>query len=259
MNKMKKLVLVVVALSCVPGRCVPGADTSHPAPTPVLVELFTSEGCSSCPPADALLQQMDRSQPIAGAQIIVLSEHVDYWDHIGWKDPYSSRLLTERQGSYAAALGGDTVYTPQLIVDGRGELHVGGSTEVLQKAAAGAKIPVQIGSATLQASPAPAIRAHVEADGASSRHDAEIFAVCALDHAESQVLRGENSGRHLQHVAVVQSLVKVGRLEKGKTFSRDVDLPLKPGTNPANLRLIVFVQEAGPGRILGAALRKIGN
>ena len=237
------------------------ADVPTPAVAPVLVELFTSEGCSSCPPADAFIQQLDRSQPVPGVQAIVLSEHVDYWDHIGWKDPYSSHLVTERQGAYARVLGLDTVYTPQMIVDGTTDLRVGSSqqtAEILRKAAAAMTIPVRITALSTPAS-AGTIRAHIEADGASSARNADIFVAWALDHAESQVLRGENGGRRLTHVAVVESLTKIGTLQKGKSFSQDVELKLKPGADPANLRLIAFVQEPGPGKVLGAALSKPGN
>src|ERR1043166_3215856 len=90
-------------------------------PTPIVVELFTSEGCESCPPADVLLQQLASTQPVTGAQIIPLSLHVDYWDQLGWKDRFSSAQLTNRQRVYGARFNIDSVYTPQMVIDGRSE------------------------------------------------------------------------------------------------------------------------------------------
>jgi len=233
------------------------ADTR--GPTPVLLELFTSEGCSSCPPADAWLQRMDVAQPLPGAQLIVLSEHVDYWNHDGWKDPYSSSLVTQRQSDYVRALGLQTPYTPQVIVDGATDLHLTDEQqmeETLQQAAASAKVAVRITSATVDPANPTLLRAHVEVDGDSSGQNGDIYGAVALSHAESQVLRGENSGKHLTHVAVVEQLTKIGKLEKGKTFSRDIEIKLKPGADPKNIRLVVFAQKSGPGKVLGAALRE---
>jgi hypothetical protein len=247
----------------VSGQSMEAENTTAAAPNtgahPILVELFTSEGCSTCPPADALLEKMDAVQPIAGAQLIVLSEHVDYWDHDGWKDPNSSAALTERQRAYVSALGLKTAYTPQLIVDGSNEIRVSDPQQMettLRSAAAAATVPVSIGAVTTEPGNPTILRTHIEADGVSDKHNADIYVAVALDHVESQVLHGENGGRHLTHVAVVQQLIKVGRLSKGKGFAEDVQLKLKPGTDPKTLRLIAFVQEPGPGRVLGAALRK---
>ena len=233
------------------------ADTH--AATPVLVELFTSEGCSSCPPADAWLQRMDAAQPLPGAELIVLSEHVDYWNHDGWKDPYSSSLVTQRQSDYVRALGLQTPYTPQVIVDGATDLHLTDDQQMeqtFQKAAASQKVPVRITSVTLDPANPTALRAHVEVDGDSAGENADIYDAVALSHAESQVLRGENGGKHLTHVAVVQELTKIGKMQKGKTFNRDIEIKLKPGTDPKNIRLVVFAQKSGPGKVLGAALQE---
>jgi hypothetical protein len=229
------------------------------AAQPVLIELFTSEGCSSCPPADEFLEQMDAAQPVPGVQLIVLSEHVDYRNHDGWKDPYSSALLTERQNGYVRSLRLNTAYTPQFIVDGVNELKGSGPelTQTLLKASAAPKVAVRIHSLRVETGSPELVRGHIEVDGTSRKHTADIFAVVALDHAESQVLRGENTGRHLTHVAVAMDLIKVGKLEKQKTFGQDFQIKLKPGTDPANIRIIVFVQEAGLGKILGTALLRI--
>lgn len=236
-----------------------GGDASPAALNPVLVELFTSEGCSSCPPADALLNKIDAGQPITGAQLIVLSEHVTYWDHDGWKDPNSSVVLTDRQVSYEHALHRDDPFTPQMVVDGTADPRLTVPQQIgdaLRKAAAEPKVPVRISNVTIDPANPVILRAHIETDANFDNKNADVYFAVALDHYESQVLKGENGGRHLIFVAVVQELKKIGKLSKGKSFAEDVQLKLTPGTDPKNIRLIAFVQEPGPGKLLGAALRK---
>jgi hypothetical protein len=251
------LVLLMVVCLALAGYARSGGDGVATA-TPVLIELFTSEGCSSCPPADAYVENADRSQPIPGVHLIVLSEHVDYWDHDGWKDPYSSAFFTERQGDYVRALGLSTPYTPQIIVNGTSVLKGDAQQikEMYAKAAADPKLHVHIGSINVEPLPSGVVRAHIDVDGSSAKHNADVFVAVALDHADSQVLAGENSGKHLTYVAVVQELKKVGKIDKGKNFSQDVQLKLKSAPDPKNLRLIAFVQESGPGKVLGAAMEK---
>jgi len=233
--------------------------TPDTASLPIVIELFTSEGCSSCPPADEFVRKLDSLQPVRGVQFIVLSEHVNYWDHDGWKDPNSSAALTERQSEYERVLGVSGPYTPQLIVDGAKELRINDAHELqaaFQQAAATPKIPVRIGTVNIDSGKPAVLRAHVEADAVADKKSAEVFVAVALDHVESEVLKGENGGRHLVHVAVVQQITKVGKLEKSKSLAEDVQLKLKPGTDPNNIRVVAFVQASGPGRVLGAALWK---
>jgi len=254
----KLLVVPLLLLVNPTSRGIAHAADSPAAPTPLLVELFTSEGCSSCPPADAWLETIDSTQPIAGAYAIVLSEHVDYWNHDGWKDPYSSAQFTERQATYARALGLSGSYTPAVIVNGKSEVHLTSAQAAgddLAKAVKPAQVPVTIGAITLQAG--SVLHTHIDADGSAAKHNADVYAALALDHAQSQVLRGENGGRHLTHAAVLLELTKIGKLEKGKAFSQDFQIQLKPGVDPKNLRLVIFVQEFGQGAVLGTALREV--
>ena len=208
----------------------------------VLVELFTSEGCSSCPPADAVLARLVREQPVQGVEILALSEHVDYWDSLGWQDPYSHRIFTERQQTYSSHLRRGNIYTPQAVVDGRAEVL--GSDEQAAR------------SAALQAAAQPhgtimARRSgnalHLEAT--LPRHSgAEVLLAAVDDPPPGRVVRGENAGRTLSHVRVVRELRRIGRVEQG-AWSADVDL----GALAATLRLVAFVQERSSGRVLASA------
>jgi hypothetical protein len=228
---------------------------------PVLVELFTSEGCSSCPPADAVLLKFDMLQPLPGAQLIVLSEHVTYWDHDGWKDPNSDPAFTQRQDSYEAKLGQKSPYTPQFIVDGSQDIRLDEPQKMedtLRKAADAAKLPIRIGEISVDSASPEVLRTHIET-GVNSAKAADVYVAIALSRVETQVLHGENEGHRLVHAAVVQQLIKVGKLGEGKAFNQNGEFKLKPGTDPKNIRLIAFVQEPGPGRTLGVALRKPGT
>lgn len=229
------------------------AHAQSAAVTPVVVELFTSEGCSSCPPADALLRTLDSSQPVAGVQLIVLGEHVDYWDDLGWKDTYSAHAFTLRQQTYADRLRLASPYTPQMVVDGKFEF-LGSDRDRANQAFAAArglpKVAVRISALKVENGN---LRAHIETDALPA--NTEVFIALALDHAQSQVLRGENGGHRLEHVAVVRNLTRVGKSGKKEAFSQDVSLPADSSDSP--YRLVAFVQEPNQGRILGAAVERV--
>ena len=254
-----KLALILATLLFV--LASPNLLAQSSSPTPILLELFTSEGCSSCPPADAFLQQLDKSQPVSGAQLIVLSEHVDYWNHDGWKDPYSSSSLTDRQADYVRAMKLKEPYTPQLIADGDIVLR-GDEQQMLQalaKDAATPKVSLRLESVSADAGTPPDLKGHVDVSGSPEKHNADVYIAVALAHAASQVSAGENSGKQLTHVAVVQEIKKIGKLDKSNHFSQEFQLKLKPGTEANNIRVVAFVQEPGPGRVLGAAMWKPVN
>lgn len=256
-------VLVVGSVRFINGARTPHSTQNHEdVPTPVVIELFTSEGCSSCPPADALLQKLDQSQPVSGAELIVLSEHVDYWNEIGWTDPYSSHEYTERQGAYANHFGLNTVYTPQMVVDGNFEL-VGSderrAVEAVREAGMLKKAPVCV---SFDASDDKTATIHVEAGPLTSStkaaQSASVFLGIADDSDESQVCRGENAGRTLRHVAVLRDLTRIGTVNASDPFSRDLKLNLN-SKGPKNLRIVVIIQEPEVGKILGAAFTHLSG
>lgn len=215
--------------------------------TPVLVELFTSEGCSSCPPADALLIQLDR-QPIANAEVIVLSEHVDYWNRLGWTDPFSSAEFSRRQSRYSEAWGKDGVYTPQMVVDGHAEFNGSDGRKaqaVIAKAAQEKKAVVKL---ALNGD-----RLRVEVTDLPQSGDAEVLLAIAEANLKSDVRRGENSGRSITHTGVTRRLEVIGTAKPGAAFFADPKVSLEKNWKRPDLRAVVFVQERGSRRVLGAA------
>ena len=229
---------------------------------PVIIELFTSEGCSSCPPADALLAQLDQQQPVPGAEIIALSEHVDYWNYIGWADPFSSEAYSARQQGYAEALrltgGRGDVYTPQMVVDGQFDL-VGGNAvkarEVIAQAAAFPKAEVKL--TLIDTTDKAALKLHVQTSRLPQLHandQAEVMLAITENNLASSVTRGENSGRKLRHSAVTRELRTLGTFASAqKTFEADATVKLADTWKRAEVRLVAFVQERAHRRILGAA------
>ena len=213
------------------------AASSDSSRAPILVELFTSEGCSSCPPADRLLQRLD-------SEAIVLSEHVDYWDHQGWKDRFSSHAFTVRQELYARLFGLDSSYTPEMVIDGAAEFNGSDSARAAQEIAKAARRPKA--QVVLARTPAGGLR--IEVDSAPAPGD--VMLALADPAAQSQVAAGENKGHSLTHVAVVRSLRKIGSVKRGVAFRSEISLP----PEAAAQRIVVFVQEDGQARVSGAAM-----
>jgi hypothetical protein len=227
--------------------------------TPILLELFTSEGCSSCPPADKLLEAMDQAQPIPGANLIVLSEHVDYWNQLGWKDPFSSAQLSGRQTVYAARLHRDGAYTPQLIVDGQAEMIGSDGPAVksaIEKAMRVEKLPLKL-SKPLREGDQVTVHVDIPNLPAAGKGTASIYLALADSRVQSSVAHGENAGKSLQHVAVVRTLTQAGRLKAGDSFSQDVRLPVPAGAGANGLRVVAFVQDQKTGRILGVSVLRL--
>ena len=224
---------------------------------PVVVELFTSEGCSSCPPADALLDKFDRERRLGNAEIIALEEHVDYWDHLGWRDPFSSARWTERQQDYAASFRNDGVYTPQMVVDGRAEFV--GSSQSRARTAIAEAVREPKADVRLTSSPVANGNTRVSIDvkmlPAPPSQKAQVWLAVTETGLHSNVMHGENAGEDLHHAAVVRSLRKVGEaaLNQEAAYSGEQDVQLDPVWKKENLRVVVFLQDAKTRHILGAA------
>jgi hypothetical protein len=234
-------------------------DTSR---RPVVVELFTSEGCSSCPPADALLQKLEEQQPIPGVQIIALEEHVDYWNHDGWVDPFSSPEWTQRQQTYVTLIKKDP-YTPELVVNGHSQFVGNDAQEAeleIEKAAGSAKTDVTITPGNPDAKGLLRFTVSVRKLARNTPGDvAEVWLAVTEDGLHSSVSLGENAGHVLHHAATLRSLRKIGvaNTSGAVSFTGDPAVKFNPHWGLANLHVTVFVQEKKSREILGAASTKI--
>jgi hypothetical protein len=257
---MRRFSLSAGLLVLTAAASISAAADQNGARVPVLLELFTSEGCSSCPPADRLLEVLDQKQPMPGVELIVLSEHVDYWDRLGWRDPFSSPQYTARQQEYASRFGGDEVYTPQLVVDGRfGFVGSDGreATSAIQKAMREPKISIAISTVARDGNQ---VTAHIELPASEQRTNgrkALLYVAIADNRAESHVTRGENGGRDLVHAGVARILRQVGTIDLDSSSVKDVTLPIQPGSGENGSRLVAFIQDARSGHVLGVASQKL--
>jgi hypothetical protein len=239
------------------------ATLAAPAQT-VLVELFTSEGCSSCPPADQVLSRLESprqpavirgKQPLSfptGVEVIALGEHVDYWDQLGWTDKFSSPLFSARQQDYGKAFHLESVYTPQIVVNGQKELLGSDTRGVVDAISKAAKQPQA--EVTLAMTSPDHVSFSVSKLPPGS-HEAEILLGVTEGGLVTSVFGGENSGRQLRHAAVVRTLSSLGRLDPSRPgeYSAVVQLNLRQEWNRANLKLVLFVQDRVTRHILGSA------
>jgi hypothetical protein len=235
-------------------------------PAPIVVELFTSEGCSSCPPADALLAKLDATQPVGGAQIIAIEEHVDYWNYLGWADPFSSGEWTARQQNYETAFRRDGEYTPQMVVGGHYEF-VGSRWDLAAKAIGEARQFTTVGvnlertESKDLGEPRFAVTVGKPAELAA-KDTVEVWIAVTESGLASQVSRGENAGRNLRHAPVLRSLQLIGTAEgrgDGASFQREVPVKLRPEWNHGHLSVVVLVQEKKSRHIVGAAAQQVAG
>ena len=219
----------------------------------VVVELFTSEGCSSCPPADALLRQIDGKQTKDGRRIIGISEHVTYWNHLGWSDPFSNDVYTQRQDEYGRRFQLDSVYTPQMVINGEEQL-VGSDRDGLQRELDQLRQPQPITVQINAIAPrGDMMSVNYSLAGNLTGRGTELVAVIADNEAHSSVARGENSGRVLTHVSVARAMKRLAAKTSSEEQALEIPIPRTPDTpQKTGRRLILFAQEKGQGRILGA-------
>ena len=237
------------------------ADTK---PTPVLVELFTSEGCSSCPPADEFLARLNREQPINGVYVIGIEEHVDYWNHDGWTDPYSSPEWTARQVVYVDRFKENNAYTPQAIIAGEHSVVGVRDREILHAIQQSAQQPrVDIDATTEPLASDGVLRIHVRAGKLPSMADdsVELWLAIAERDVAQKVNSGENAGRELRHSAVLRSLRKLGAAKgnAGISFEASSQSKLSHDWESQNVEAIVIAQEKKSRRVVGVAVARLAS
>lgn len=249
---MKKLLYILLAIVIAGAAAGPAGAQAHNR-VPVIVELFTSEGCDTCPPADKYLQRLAKEQPVEGVEIIPLQEHVDYFDRLGWKDQFASAQFTNRQGSFYAPFFKQTdVYTPQLIVDGTYVLRGSDGNKPFVEAAQRKKAAVGIKITKTEPGRLTAAIKLGELE-ISPKDNAYLIVAVTENDLISRVLAGENKGSTFKHMAVTRYLKNIGGVTAtGGEFTADI--ALGADWKRDDLSVVVFIQEIHSRRILGAAI-----
>lgn len=253
--------VLLVILACFVGSCSAAPAEQTGGRSIVVVELFTSEGCSSCPPADVVLADLARPGAVDGVEVIALGLHVDYWNRLGWTDPFSSPDFSSRQRNYAKILGRDQIYTPQMIVDGSDEFvgsDRGKARDAITRAAAKPK-----GTISLELSPvakeAKSIDCRISVAGLAANASAQVLLAVTEDGLSTDVPRGENAGANLHHSAVVRSLREVATIKPGDAspFAAKTTIDLNPAWRLDHLKVAVFAQDPQSGKVLAAGQKSV--
>ena len=216
---------------------LPGLAIADPADNPIVVELFTSQGCNSCPPAEALLHDL-----AAEEDLIALEFHVDYWDKLGWPDPFALPQATQRQRNYGSWFSLSYIYTPQMVIDGEVETVGSRRGEVLNAIVAARELQKSV---LVEIDPSGQARL----SGPKLGQEAVLWFVTYDAAHETDVLRGENAGKQLVNTNVVRSIEALGGYEGGE---RQLSLPLDPARSDGRSHAVLLVQADGHGPILGA-------
>jgi hypothetical protein len=253
------ILAIVLSAAGAGGQSVPPAAGAEGG-APVVLELFTSQGCSTCPPADRLLSELGRG--VAAGQVIPLVFHVDYWDRLGWTDPFDSPQWSQRQQRYAHALTGDRLATPQLVIDGHGACVGSKRDEVLSKIAeartqpAAAAVELTIGNTGRGgAHPRLRVKVGVRVLQQTSSRDLDLWVALTQSGLVTQVKGGENATATLHDDFVVRRFEKAFtvRGRAGEQRTKELDLALDPSWPLADLEVAAFVQDPSSLVIVGAA------
>ena len=239
---MNKIIKNLVTISFV----IIAALVNLSAKTPVLVELFTSQGCPTCPAADRVLEELAVNQPVDGAEIITLAWHVNLWDSFNWKDEFSSPAFTQRQVIYSRVLYIPEIYTPQMFVDGT-IYFIGSKADKAEKA---------VSQASKTAKPAINLalkdeKLSIDIPNLSKHETATVYIAVTEDDLTRKMERGNNAGKTLKHSSVARSLQAVGTIDaRSQKFKADTYIQIQPDWNKENLNYIVFIQENATRKIL---------